>query len=169
MRYVVVILVAVAALFSAPTVGAQGGYTARQEQVISLICDACARYEVDCTLPLAIARRESGYGANILSQTDHAADGTVLSIGSFQWHAWGLGRYGEYYQRYGLDWRYNLYMDVDMGVRLTTSHLRGGPSFLSHWWTPKGLDTSNLPACLSTQSDEPGDDSGLSSRVSGDY
>ena len=154
MRYVVVILVAVAALWSAPTAGAQGGYTARQTSVITLICDACARYEVDCTLPLAIARRESGFGANIVSQTDHAADGTVLSIGVYQWHAAGLGGYrGPGYED---DWRWDIYRDTDRGVQLITSHLRGGPSYLSHWYTPRGLDTTNLPACMSAWSDESG-------------
>ena len=154
MRYVVVILVAVAALLSAPTVGAQGGYTARQTSVIALICDACARYEVDCTLPLAIARRESGFGLDIVSKTDHAADGTVLSIGVYQWHAAGLGGYrGPGYMD---DWRWDITRDVDRGVQLITSHLRGGPSYLSHWYTPRGLDTTNLPACMSAWEDESG-------------
>lgn len=157
MRLVAVILAMLLLLIGRTRVEADG-YTERQTGVIGLICDACARYSVDCTLPLAIARRESGFGASIESKTDHAANGRSLSIGSFQWHEWGLGRYGEYYQRYGLGWRYDLYMDVDMGVRLTTSHLRGGPSFLSHWWTPVGLNTTNLPVCSSVSERTPADE-----------
>ena len=159
MRLRLVLVVGVFALLClpSPSTGAEG-LTPSRSEVVTAICAACDRYQVDCTLPLAVARRESGFGANVVSQTDHAADGRSLSIGSFQWHEWGLGRYGEYYQRYGLGWRYDLYMDVDMGVRLTTSHLRGGPSFLSHWWTPVGLNTTNLPVCSSVSERTPADE-----------
>jgi len=144
-RYAVVILVAVVSLLSAQGVGAQGDYAPQQRAVITLICDACARYQVDCTLPLAVARRESGFGASIVSRVDHAADGTALSIGVFQWHARGLGGYRG--PGYWDDWRWDVRRDVERGVQLITSHLRGGPSYLRHWYTPRGLDTSDLPRC----------------------
>lgn len=151
MRLVVVILAAVAVLMWTARAEADG-YTTRQEQVVALICDACARYEVDCTLPLAIARRESGFGANIVSQIDRAWDGTPLSIGVYQWHTYGLGGYRG--PGYWDDWRWDVWRDVDRGVALITSHVRGGPNYLRHWWTPKGLDTGNLPACMSAWSDD---------------
>ena len=153
MRLVAVILAMLLLLIGRTRVEADG-YTERQTEVLGLICDACQRYSVDCTLPLAIARRESGYGASIESQTDHAADGTVLSIGVFQWHAYGLGGYrGPGYED---DWRWDVHRDVDRGVNLITSHLRGGPSYLRHWYTPAGLDITNLPACASSQADKSG-------------
>lgn len=72
----------------------------------------------------------------------------------FQWHAAGLGGYrGPGYED---DWRWDITRDVDRGVALITSHLRGGPSYLSHWYTPRGLDTRNLPACMSAWEDESG-------------
>ena len=144
MRYVAVILALLLLLVGRTRVEADG-YTERQTEVIGLICDACERYEVDCTLPLAIARRESGFGANVVSGTDHAADGTALSIGVFQWHARGLGGYRG--PGYWDDWRWDVRRDVERGVQLITSHLRGGPSYLRHWYTPRGLDTSDLPRC----------------------
>jgi hypothetical protein len=145
MRYVAVILALLLLLVGRTRVEADG-YTERQTEVIGLICDACERYEVDCTLPLAIARRESGFGANVVSGTDHAADGTALSIGVFQWHALGLGGYrGPGYED---DWRWDVRRDVERRVQLITSHLRGGPSYLRHWYTPRGLDTSDLPRCV---------------------
>lgn len=151
---VVVILAAVVVLMW--TTGAEAdGYTARQEQVIALICDACARYGVDCTLPLAIARRESGFGADIESKTDRDWAGRPLSIGVFQWHAFGLGGYRG--PGYWDDWRWDIWRDVDRGVMLITSHLRGGPSYLRHWWTPRGLDTRDLPACASAWRDDSDD------------
>lgn len=144
-RYAVVILVAVVSLLSAQGVGAQGDYAPQQRAVITLICDACARYQVDCTLPLAVARRESGFGASIVSRVDRAADETPLSVGTFQWHARGLGGYrGPGYED---DWRWDLVRDIDRGVALLTSHQRGGADYRRHWWTPAGLDTRNLPAC----------------------
>jgi hypothetical protein len=110
MRYVAVILALLLLLVGRTRVEADG-YTERQTEVIGLICDACERYEVDCTLPLAIARRESGFGANVVSGTDHAADGTALSIGVFQWHALGLGGYrGPGYED---DWRWDVRRDVE--------------------------------------------------------
>jgi hypothetical protein len=151
MRLVAVILAMLLLLIGRTRVEADG-YTERQTGVIGLICDACARYSVDCTLPLAIARRESGFGASIESKTDHAANGTVLSIGVFQWHAYGLGGYrGPGYED---DWRWDVRRDVERGVDLITSHLRGGPSYLRHWYTPAGLDITNLPACASVRTDE---------------
>ena len=155
MRYVAVILALLLLLVGRTRVEADG-YTERQTEVIGLICDACERYEVDCTLPLAIARRESGFGANVVSGTDHAADGTALSIGVFQWHARGLGGYrGPGFED---DWRWDLARDVDRGVDLITSHLRGGADYRRHWWTPRGLDTRDLPACMSAWSDAPVED-----------
>lgn len=154
MRIAAVILAMLLLLIGRTRVEADG-YTERQTGVIGLICDACARYSVDCTLPLAIARRESGFGASIESKTDHAANGTVLSIGVFQWHAYGLGGYrGPGFED---DWRWDVARDVERGVDLLTSHLRGGPDYRRHWWTPLGLDISNLPLCPASKGAEPGE------------
>lgn len=145
MRLVVVIILAAVALLTSGARAEADGYTARQAAAIGLICDACVRYQVDCTLPLAVARRESGFGLEVVSQVDRAADGTPLSVGVYQWHSAGLGGYrGPGYED---DWRWDLGRDIARGVDLITSHLRGGRSYLSHWWTPAGLDTRNLPTC----------------------
>ena len=104
-------------------------YTPQQRQVIRLIYAACARYGVSdaqCALPLYVSWRESRYGAGIVGDGGR-------SVGVYQWYDGGLGRYGEYYAQCGLAWRWNLWMDTDMGVRLLTSHLRGGPDFRQHW------------------------------------
>lgn len=128
---------------------AQGGpYTAEQQNVIRLIYEACDRWRVDCTIPLAVARRESGFGSN--RQGDWSeVKGRYQSAGIFQWHENGQGANGEYFWRYGLAWRWNEDLDIDRGVQMTTSHLRGGFDYLNctcGWWTPTGLNTWNLPA-----------------------
>lgn len=127
------------------SLAAAQGLTPRQVAVVSAICAACERYAVDCTLPLAVARRESGYGVAVVSQVDRAADGSALSVGVYQWHRAGLGGYrGPGFED---DWRWDLARDVDRGVQLLTSHLRGGVDWRRHWWTPAGLDTNGLPVC----------------------
>lgn len=151
MKYGVAVVVAVA-LWLAPTyvggAAAQGGYTADQLRVIAKIFAACDRYGVPCAIPLAVARRESGFGAN--RQGDWSSlKGRYQSIGIYQWHENGQGATGSYYQQYGLAWRWNEDLDIDRGVQMTTSHLRGGFDYLNctcGWWTPKGLDTWGLPA-----------------------
>lgn len=148
MKYGMAVVVAVMlALLVARGAQAQGGYTADQWRVIEKIYRACQWYGVDCTIPLAVARRESGFGANKLGDwSDYK--GRYQSIGIYQWHENGQGATGNYYQQYGLAWRWHEDLDIDRGVQLTTSHLRGGPDYLNctcGWWTPKGLNTYNLP------------------------
>lgn len=128
-------------------VQAQGGYTAEQQNVIRLIYEACDRWQVDCTIPLAVARRESNFNPYARGDWDVNL-GYYHSMGPYQFHNWGQGANGPYYWQYGLDWRLNVWMNVDRGVYLTTLHLRGGFDYLNctcGWWTPKGLDTRNLP------------------------
>jgi len=151
----IALLTAVLALFFAATITTADGYTLQQSQVITMICDACNRYDVaDCSLPLAIARRETRFGANIYSTVD-TYRGRATSVGVFQWYAGprgdcvggGAACSGLYYQQYGLQWRENLAMDIDRGVDLLTRHQRGLPDQRSHWYTPAGLNTANLPDC----------------------
>lgn len=147
MRYVVVILAAVATLLSVASAEADG-YTARQTEVIAAICAACERYAADCTAPLAVARRETNFGVTIYSQVDTYA-GRSMSVGVFQWYAGprgdcvggGAACSGPHYQTHGLAWRENLYLDVDRAVQLMSQ------GQWSHWYTPRGLDTRNLPRC----------------------
>lgn len=156
MRLRLVLVVGVFALLClpSPSTGAEG-LTPSRSEVVTAICAACDRYQVDCTLPLAVARRESGFGTRIVSATDKAADGTPLSVGIYQWHARGLGGYrGPGFED---DWRWDVARDVERGVDLLTSHLRGGPDYRRHWWTPLGLDISNLPLCPASKGAEPGE------------
>lgn len=119
----VVVLLAMAQLADAES------YTPRQRQVIGMIYAACDRYGLsddECALPMFVAWRETRYGAAVVGDGGH-------SIGVYQYFDGGLGRYGEYYTRYGLAWRWCLEADTDMGVRLLSSHMRGGQDFRQHW------------------------------------
>ena len=104
-------------------------YTPRQRQVIGMIYEACDRYGLSddvCALPVYIAWRESRYGLDIVGDSGR-------SVGVYQWFDGGLGRYGDYYRTYGLAWRWCLESDIDQGVRLLSSHMRGGPDMRQHW------------------------------------
>lgn len=144
----VVVLLVVGGWWVAGVARADGGYTPEQLRVIEKIYRACDRYGVPCAIPLAVARRESGFGAN--KQGDWSAwKGRYQSVGIYQWHENGQGATGNYYQQYGLSWRWNEDLDIDRGVQMTTSHVRGGFDYLNctcGWWTPKGLSFYNLPA-----------------------
>lgn len=118
-------------------------YTTRQRVVIDLIYQACDRYGVtdeQCALPLYVAWRETKYGQTIYSAVD-VYNGVSTSVGVFQWYAGprgnciggGAGCSGEYFKRCGLAWRGNLWMDIDRGVEMLTSHMRGGPDYRGHW------------------------------------
>lgn len=132
------------------TAAAQGdGYTLRQKVVIGYIYSACSRYGVDdtgCALPLRVAWRETKYGLNIYSTVD-TYNGFSTSVGVFQWYAGprgdcvfaGAACSGPYYQRYGLRWRENLWLDVDRGVDLLTSAYRGGPNYCGTWLACGGV------------------------------
>lgn len=137
------------------TIGQADSFTTQQARVITMICDACNRHEVeDCSLPLAIARRETQFGLNIYSTVD-TYRGAATSVGVYQWYAGprgdcingGAACSGLYYKQYGLQWRENLWLDIDRGVDMLTSHLRGGPDQRGHWYTPKGVNLADLPNC----------------------
>lgn len=129
-------------------VTAQGSCYYDKATVISLIYSRCDFYGVSCRLPLFKAMQESQYGCDV--RGDYNAAGIPTSIGIYQFFAgWGgacfqggLGCSGEYYQRQGLAWRWSLFQDVDMGVRLLTSHQRGGPNYCSHWLVCGGVPRS---------------------------
>ena len=127
----VVVLLAMAQLADAES------YTPRQRQVIGMIYAACDRYGLsddECALPMFVAWRETRYGAAVVGDGGH-------SIGVYQYFDGGLGRYGEYYTRYGLAWRWCLEADTDMGVRLLSSHMRGGQDFRQHWRRRRDMRT----------------------------
>lgn len=128
-------------------------YSPRQKTVIAKIWDECDRQGVNywgCLLPLYKADQETQYGSRL--DGDYNRRGEATSWGIYQWFAGygnncvdgGLACFGPYYQRYGLRWRTVEAWDIEMGVRLLTSHLRGGPDYRSHWrvwavpynWTP---------------------------------
>ena len=132
MRWIVVLLAVIAALAVARPARADD-LTTRQRVVVETIYQACDRYDLtdtECALPMYVAWRETRYGLATVGDNGR-------SQGTYQWYEYGLGSYGDYYARYGLSWRGNLWLDIDMGVRLLTSHLRGGPDYRAHWraWT----------------------------------
>lgn len=132
MRLMLIVFAALSALLIALTLAqlaSADDYTARQRDVIDHIYAACDRYGLtddECALPMYVAWRETRYGANVVGDGGR-------SIGVFQWFDGGLGRYGDYYRRYNLAWRWCLDFDTDLGVQLLSSHLRGGPDFRGHW------------------------------------
>lgn len=136
MRRILILFLALPVLLQAlAPIARADEYTPRQRQVIDEIYAACDRYGVtdeQCALPLYVSWRESRYGTNIYGDYD-PNDGYFNSVGSFQFYDHGLATYGEYYQQFGKAWREDLYMETDMGVRLLTSHMRGGPDFRGHW------------------------------------
>lgn len=132
-------------------------YTLRQRVVIDTIYNACDRYELtdeQCALPMFVAWRETRYGQNIYSQVD-TFRGFSTSVGVYQYYAGprgdcvggGLACFGSYYRSYGLAWRENLWLDVDQGVNLLTSHMRGGGDFRCHWnaWWVGGYGWPGMP------------------------
>lgn len=130
---------------------AQGGYSPDQWRVIAKIYYWCDYYGADCTEALAIARRETSFGATRFG--DYNVAGVACSRGVYQWFAgWGnncvnggAACSGEYYRLYGLTWRENEDLDIRRAVEMITSYQRGGPDYRSAWWTPKGLNIWGLP------------------------
>lgn len=128
-----------------PAVHADGGYSQAQLNTIQLIYNRCdfysqqAGFRLDCRTAFYKAWEETRYGATIYGDYNRA--GIATSRGVYQWHAGpnndcvngGAACSGPYFQRYGLDWRENLWMDVDRAVDMLTSAQRGGPNYCAHW------------------------------------